>query len=66
MTDLSKELRDILGPVLDLPPLSDAESVRFILEMRALRKPDEPTSELVEALEEAWRRAAAADMKRHK
>lgn len=64
MDDLGKELRDILGHTLDLPPLSDAEAVRFILEMKALQKPGQPPSDLVGALEEAWHRAAAPDMKR--
>jgi hypothetical protein len=64
MTDLDKELREILGPVLEMPPMTDAEAVRFIAELKAMRKPDEPRSELIEALEEAWHRAAASDMAR--
>ena len=64
MTDLDKELREILGSVLELPPVSDAEAVRWIMEMKAMPNPTPARLEWLRSLEEAWHRAAAPDMKR--
>ena len=62
--DLGRELRDILGPTLDLPPMSDADAVRFIMELKAMPYPSPQRLAWIAELEAAWHRAAAADMKR--
>ena len=38
MSDIEDELHAILGPMVDLPPMNDAEeAVRFIAELKARR-----------------------------
>lgn len=64
MTDLSKELRNILGPVLELPPLSDAEAVRWIMELKAMPNPTPERLAWIRDLDDAWHSAAAPDMRR--
>jgi hypothetical protein len=62
MSDLNDQLRAILGPVLDTGPVSDADAVRWIMELKALPNPTPQRLEWIKSLEEAWHRAAAADM----
>jgi len=64
MRDLSDELREILGPTLELPPLSDAEAVRFIQELKAMPNPSPSALAWIKELEAAWFRAAEPDMRR--
>lgn len=64
MSDLDKELRELLGPIIDMPPVSDAEAVRWIMELKAMPNPTPERLEWIRSLEEAWHRAAAPDMKR--
>ncbi len=64
MDDLEKELRNILGTVIDLPPMTDAEAIRFINELKAMPNPSAQRTEWIRELDEAWHRAAAPDMMR--
>jgi hypothetical protein len=64
MSDLDDELAAILGPILTLPPLSDADAVRFIRELREMPDPTPQRLAWIEGLEAAWHRAAAPDMRR--
>jgi len=60
--DLDAQLREILGPVLELPPMSDAEAVRFIMELKATPNPSPQRLAWIRDLEKAWYQAAADDM----
>lgn len=62
MRDLLDELREILGPTAELQPLTDAQAVKHIAQLKAMHQPDQPPSQVIEGLEEAWRAAAAPDM----
>ena len=62
MGDLGKQLRDILGPILDLPAFTDGEAVQFIMELKAIPNPSPSTVAWIKNLEDAWHRAAAPDM----
>ncbi|RYE50716.1 MAG: hypothetical protein EOP21_03200 [Hyphomicrobiales bacterium] len=64
MNDLHDELRALLGPVLDMGPVSDADAIRWIMELKALPDPTPQRLEWIKNLEEAWHQAAAADMAR--
>ena len=64
MRDLTDELREILGPMAEIQPLTDAQAVDFIAQLKATQKPHQPPSQLIAGLEEAWREAAAPDMRR--
>lgn len=64
MRNLLEELREILRPTAELQTLTDAQAVEHIARLRAMQQPDQPPSQLIEGLEEAWRAAAAPDMRR--
>lgn len=63
-SDLETELHQVLGHVLELPPMSDADAVRFIRELKSMPNPSPQRLEWIKSLDDAWRRAAAADMAR--
>lgn len=64
MSDILDELREILGPIVEMPAMSDADAVRFIQELKSMPDPTPQRLEWIRALEDAWHRAAAPDMAR--